>query len=126
MFLSLSHSGTFERVSDFEAIGKFGSLYVRKTHERASFISQWYARSAFSEMFGDCIAIPSRRGTSFYLVHMEELLFTSRNIFPALEVIPRASGILEIYVLAVDGSPLECFAENFTYLNFPSLEGQRI
>lgn len=119
MFLSLSTSGTFKRITDHEAVNKFGSLYVRKTHERASFISQWFRSSAFSDMFGDCIAIPSRRGTSFYLVHKDELSFTSRDILPVLEVIFRASGILEVYVLGAKGEPLEYFEENFTYLNFP-------
>ena len=123
MFLSLSPSGTFERITDFEAIGKFGSLYVRKTHERATLVSQWYNHSAFSDMFGDCIAIPSRRGTSFYLVPKDELSFSCRGILPLLEVIIRASGILEIYILGVKGEPLEYFEENFTYLNLPSLEG---
>lgn len=114
MFLSLSTSGTFERIDDHSAIGRFGALYVRKTHERASDISRWYERSAFA-IFGDCIAIPSRRGTSFYLVHKYELFFNSCGIFPALEVIPRACGILDIYVLGADGEPIEHFEESFTF-----------
>lgn len=114
MFLSLSTSGTFERIADHNAVERFGALYVRKTHERASAISHWYERSAFV-IFGDCIAIPSRRGTSFYLVHKYELSFNSCGIFPALEVVPRACGILDIYVLGAGGEYVDHFEESFTF-----------
>lgn len=104
MFISVENSRFF-RVTDFEIACKLGSIFVRKSHERATRIAQLFECGEY-QLEGDFIAIrgeytvfPSASGFRYYLLDTDGE--------PTFEVAPRANATAEIFVLGNDFQPIE-------------------